>query len=58
MSVASLNLYHHGKHHLHHVPEWMARLFFFVIPKILFMKIELPPKFQDRRESFLQYMVK
>ena len=58
MSVASLNLYHHGKHHIHPVPKWIAQLFFIIIPKLLFMKIELPPHWNKRRESLLKCMVK
>ncbi|CAF0996002.1 unnamed protein product [Rotaria sordida] len=54
MSVASLNLYHRGKHHLHHVPQWMVRLFFIIIPKLLFMHIELPVLWQNRRENLLK----
>ncbi|CAF0938376.1 unnamed protein product [Adineta ricciae] len=46
MSVASLNLYHHGKHYLQPVPNWISRLFFFIIPKLLFMNIDLPVRFQ------------
>jgi hypothetical protein len=48
MSVASLNLYHHGKHYLRPVPKWMARLFFIIIPKLLFMNIDLPPHCQKQ----------
>lgn len=44
MSVASLNLYHFGKHHIHPVPKWLGRLFFIIIPKLLFMKIDLPAR--------------
>jgi len=49
MSVASLNLYHYGKHHIYPVPKWIARLFFFIIPKLLFMNIDLPVRWQKRR---------
>lgn len=58
MSVASLNIYHHGKHHPHPVPKWIARLFFIVIPKLLFMNIQLPYHWKNRRESILKCMVK
>ena len=51
MSVASLNLYHHGKHHIHPVPKWMVRLFFIIIPKLLFMNIDLPAHYQKRQKS-------
>ena len=47
MSVASLNLYHHGKHDLHPVPTWIARLFFFIVPKLLCMSIDLPVRWQS-----------
>ncbi|UJR27280.1 hypothetical protein I4U23_008575 [Adineta vaga] len=56
MSVASLNLYHYGKTYRHPVPKWTARLFFIIIPKLLFMNIELPMNWQDRRNSLLQCM--
>ncbi|CAF1098898.1 unnamed protein product [Adineta ricciae] len=56
MSVASLNLYHHGKTHLRSVPKWIALLFFIIIPKLLFMNIELPRNWQDRRDSIVKYM--
>lgn len=46
MSVASLNLYHHGKYHMHPVPTWIARLFFFILPKLLFMNIDLPVRWR------------
>jgi hypothetical protein len=57
MSVASLNLYHHGKHHIHPVPKWIGRLFFFIFPKLLFMNIDLPERWQKRRrvKIFLLY---
>ena len=57
MSVASLNIYHHGKHNPHPVPKWIARLFFIVIPKLLFMNIQLPYHWKNRRESLLRCMV-
>jgi hypothetical protein len=57
MSVASLNIYHHGKHHPHPVPKWIARLFFVIIPKLLFMNVKLPVHWNNRRESLLQFMV-
>ena len=57
MSVASLNIYHHGKHHRYPVPKWIARLFFIILPKLLFMNIELPVNWRNRRESLLQCMV-
>lgn len=57
MSVASLNIYHHGKHHPHPVPKWIARLFFIIIPKLLFMNIQLPYRWKNRRESILKCMV-
>ncbi|CAF4697068.1 unnamed protein product, partial [Rotaria magnacalcarata] len=56
MSVASLNLYHRGKHHLHPVPKWIGRLFFIIIPKLLFMNIDLPVQLQNQSESFLKCM--
>ncbi|CAF1325432.1 unnamed protein product [Adineta steineri] len=56
MSVASLNLYHHGKHNPHPVPKWLARIFFIIVPKLLFMKIELPTNWQVRRSSLLKCM--
>jgi hypothetical protein len=52
MSVASLNLYHYGKHYIHPVPRWLSRLFFFIIPKLLFMNIELPIRLQKRRIEY------
>jgi hypothetical protein len=58
MSVASLNIYHHGKHHARPVPKWIARLFFIIIPKLLFMKIDLPVHWQDQRGSLLKCIVK
>ena len=57
MSVVSLNIYHHGKHYPHPVPKWIARLFFIVLPKLLFMKVKLPAHWKDRRESLLRFMV-
>ncbi|UJR21933.1 hypothetical protein I4U23_025002 [Adineta vaga] len=50
MSVASLNLYHHGKHYLQPVPNWISRLFFFIIPKLLFMNIDLPVRYQKQQK--------
>ena len=58
MSVASLNLYHHGKHHVHPVPHWLARLFFIKIPKLLCMNIDLPIQWQNQQESLLKCTVK
>ena len=57
MSVASLNIYHHGKHNPHPVPKWIARLFLVIIPKLLFMNIQLPYRWKNRRESLLKCMV-
>ena len=57
MSVASLNLYHRGKHHPHPVPKWIVRLFFIIIPKLLFMNIDLPVHYHKRREDLLKFMV-
>jgi len=57
MSVASLNIYHHGKHHPYPVPKWIARLFFIIIPKLLFMKIELPVNWKNQQDSLLKCMV-
>ncbi|CAF1025375.1 unnamed protein product [Rotaria sp. Silwood1] len=54
MSVASLNLYHRGKHYLHPVPNWMVRLFFIIIPKLLFMNIEFPIYSQNQEENLLK----
>ncbi|CAF2799300.1 unnamed protein product [Rotaria sp. Silwood2] len=53
MSVASLNLYHHGKKNIYPVPKWIAQLFFVIIPKLLFMNIDLPIRWQQRRNSML-----
>lgn len=50
MSVASLNLYHYGKNYIHPVPQWMVQLFFFIIPKLLFMNIDYPEDWQNRRK--------
>jgi len=58
MSVASLNLYHYGKHHIHPVPKWLGRLFFFIIPKLLFMNIDLPIRLQKRRKVKIFYYIK
>ncbi len=58
MSVASLNIYHHGKNHPRPVPKWLARLFLIIIPKLLFMKINLPAQWKNRQESLLKRMVK
>jgi hypothetical protein len=52
MSVASLNLYHHGKYHIHPVPNWLSRLFFIIIPKLLFMNIDLPIRLRKRRMEY------
>jgi hypothetical protein len=52
MSVASLNLYHHGKHYVHPVPKWLSRLCFFIIPKLLCMNIKLPIRLQKRRMGY------
>lgn len=49
MSVASLNLYHRGKYHVHPVPKWMSRLFFFLLPKMLFMNIDFPNRLKKRQ---------
>lgn len=57
MSVASLNLYHHGKYYVHPVPRWMARLFFLIIPKILFMNIDLPARWQKRRNNIVNSII-
>ncbi|CAF5087909.1 unnamed protein product, partial [Rotaria sp. Silwood1] len=51
MSVASLNLYHHGKRNIYPVPKWIAQLFFFIIPKLLFMNIDLSAHWQQRQNS-------
>ncbi|CAF3237092.1 unnamed protein product [Rotaria socialis] len=51
MSVASLNLYHHGKNYIHPVPKWIAQLFFVIIPKLLFMNIDFPAHMKKRRKS-------
>jgi hypothetical protein len=58
MSVASLNLYHHGKHHIQPVPKWISRLFFFLIPKLIFMNVQLPVNYQKQRNSILKPTVK
>jgi hypothetical protein len=57
MSVASLNIYHHGKHYPHPVPKWIARLFFIIIPKLLFMNIELPVNWKNQHNNLLKCMV-
>ena len=57
MSVASLNIYHHGKHHPFPVPKWLGQLFFIFIPKLLFMNITLPINWQNRHDSLLKCMV-
>ncbi|CAF4805009.1 unnamed protein product, partial [Rotaria sp. Silwood1] len=51
MSVASLNLYHHGKRNIYPVPKWIAQLFFVIIPKLLFMNIDLSAHWQQRQNS-------
>jgi len=48
MSVASLNLYHRGKHHVQPVPKWISRLFFCLLPKLLLMNISLPNRLKKR----------
>lgn len=50
MSVASLNLYHRGKHHVQPVPKWISPLFFCLLPKLLFMNIDLPSNRLRKRE--------
>ncbi|CAF4051289.1 unnamed protein product [Rotaria sordida] len=50
MSVASLNLYHHGRKNVYPVPKWIAQLFFFIIPKLLFINIELPARWQQQQQ--------
>ena len=57
MSVASLNLYHHGKHHIHPVPKWIGRLFFFIVPKLLFMNLDLPSYLKQGGQHLLNHMV-
>lgn len=51
MSVASLNLYHYGKHHARPVPKWIAQLFFTIIQKLLFMNIDYTDNIHNRREN-------
>jgi hypothetical protein len=58
MSVASLNIYHHGKHNHRPVPKWIGRLFFIIIAKLLFMTIELPANWQEQRDSLVKCMVR
>jgi hypothetical protein len=58
MSVASLNIYHHGKHNPHPVPKWIGRLFFLIIPKLLFMNIDLPVDWKNQQKNLLKCMVK
>lgn len=49
MSVASLNLYHHGKHHFHRVPPWLSWIFLNFLPKILFMDAEIRSDLETRQ---------
>ncbi len=58
MSVASLNIYHHGKHNHRPVPKWIGRLFFIIIAKLLFMTIELPANYQEQQDNLLKFMVR
>ncbi|CAF3759175.1 unnamed protein product [Adineta steineri] len=57
MSVASLNVYHHGKHYLQPVPKWISRIFFFIIPKLLLMNIDLPTQPSLRRRNPLKSQI-
>ncbi len=58
MSVASLNIYHHGKHNHRPVPKWIGRLFFIIIAKLLFMTIELPANYQEQQDNLVKFMVR
>ncbi|CAF1534377.1 unnamed protein product [Adineta steineri] len=57
MSVASLNVYHHGKHYLQPVPKWISRIFFFIIPKLLLMNIDVPTQPSLRRRNPLKSQI-